>query len=206
MQAGLLCIGLKWPFNGLCAPFGKRRLKTPPAGCFRLRPDGKFIHVKTTNTNSFARAILVAGFVAGLLDIAAAIVSFYLNRGTGPTKMFQYIASAVLGKDAYAGGMGTAALGLLFHFIIAYIFTVIFFVLYPKLNLQMHNMIVVGLIYGILVWLIMNLVVLPLSNAAIARPFKVKGVITGVLILMFFIGLPISILAHRYYARRRIVT
>ena len=66
-------------------------------------------------------------------------------------------------------------------------------------------MIVVGLVYGIIVWLIMNLVVLPLSNAGISRPFKVKGVVTGVLILMFFIGLPISIFAHRYYVRKAVI-
>lgn len=158
--------------------------------------------MKTTNSNSFARAILLAGFVAGLLDITAAIISFYINRNTGPTKMFQYIASAVLGKQAFAGGMVTAALGLLFHFIIAYIFTVIFFLLYPKLHLQRANMILVGLVYGVLVWLIMNLLVLPMSNAAIARPFKIKGVVTGALILMFCIGLPVAVFAHRYYARR----
>lgn len=160
-----------------------------------------FICVKTTNTHSIVKAILLAGFVAGLLDITAAIISFYLNRHTGPTRMFQYIASAVLGKDAYDGGTGTAALGLLLHFIIAYIFTIIFFLLYPKLNLYSKNVILTGLAYGIVVWLIMNLVVVPLSNAA-AAPFKVKGVIIGALILMFCIGLPISIFAHRYYARK----
>jgi uncharacterized membrane protein YagU involved in acid resistance len=159
--------------------------------------------VKTTNTNSIAKAILLAGFVAGLLDITAAIISFYLNRHTGPTRMFQYIASAVLGKDAYNGGMGTAALGLLFHFMIAYIFTVIFFFLYPKLNLYSKNMVLAGLAYGIAVWLIMNLLVVPMSNANPA-PFKVKGVIISALILMFCIGLPISIFAHRYYARKAV--
>jgi uncharacterized membrane protein YagU involved in acid resistance len=148
-----------------------------------------------------ARAILLAGFVAGLLDITAAIISVYLNRHTGPTRMFQFIASGVLGKDAFDGGMGTAALGLLFHFIIAYIFTIIFFFLYPRLNLYSKNMVLAGLIYGILVWMIMNLAVLPLSNAS-RGPFKTKGVITGTLILMFCIGLPISIFAHRYYARK----
>lgn len=150
---------------------------------------------------SITKAILLAGFVAGLLDITAAIISFYLNRHTGPVKMFQYIASAVLGKDAYDGGMATAALGLLFHFLVAYSFTIIFFLLYPKLNLYSKNMIVVGLAYGIVVWLVMNLVVVPLSNAN-AAPFKLKGVIIGALILMFCIGLPVSIFAHRFYARR----
>jgi hypothetical protein len=48
----------------------------------------------------------------------------------------------------------------------------------------------------------MNLVVLPLSNAA-ALPFKTKGIIIGILILMFCIGLPISLFAHRYYSKKK---
>lgn len=151
--------------------------------------------------NSVARSILLAGFVAGLLDITAAIISFYFNRHQPPTRMFQFIASGVLGKSAFAGGMGTAALGLLFHFLIAYIFTIIFYWLYPRLNLFSKNKIVVGLVYGIVAWVIMNLVVLPLSNTT-PLPYKTKGIIIGMLILMFCIGLPISLFAHRYYARK----
>ena len=158
-------------------------------------------HVNTTNTNGTARAILLAGFVAGLLDITAAIISFYINRHTGPTKMFQYIASAALGPDAYSGGMGTAALGLLFHFMVAYIFTIIFFFLYPRLHLVSKNAIIVGLLYGIVVWAAMNLLVVPLSKVQ-AAPFKTKSVIISMLILMFCIGLPIALIAHRFYSRR----
>ena len=158
--------------------------------------------MSTTNTNSAARSILLAGFVAGLLDITAAIISFYLNRHQPPTRMFQFIASGVLGKSAFSGGMGTAALGLLFHFMVAYIFTLIFYFIYPRLNLFSKNKVVVGLVYGVIVWIIMNLVVLPLSNAA-ALPFKTKGIIIGILILMFCIGLPISLFAHRYYSKKK---
>lgn len=151
--------------------------------------------------NSAARSILLAGFVAGLLDITAAIISFYLNRHQPPTRMFQFIASGVLGKSAFTGGMSTAALGLLFHFMLAYIFTIIFYFIYPKINLLWKNKLITGLAYGVIVWCIMNLVVLPLSNAS-AIPFKTKGVIIGMLIIMFCIGLPIALFAHKYYAGR----
>lgn len=150
------------------------------------------------NNNSAARSILLAGFVAGLLDITAAIISFYLNRHEPPTRMFQFIASGVLGTPAFTGGMGTAALGLLLHFILAYIFTIIFYFVYPRINLLSKNRIVTGLAYGAIVWAIMNLVVLPLSNAP-AIPFRTKGVIIGILIIMFCVGLPISLFASKYY-------
>jgi uncharacterized membrane protein YagU involved in acid resistance len=151
--------------------------------------------------NNAARSILLAGFVAGLLDITAAIISFYLNRNQPPTRMFQFIASGVLGTSAFTGGIGTAALGLLFHFMLAYIFTIAFYVIYPRINLLLKNKIITGLAYGVMVWCIMNLVVLPLSNAP-AVPLQTKGVIIGMLIIMFCVGLPIALFAHRFYARK----
>jgi uncharacterized membrane protein YagU involved in acid resistance len=153
------------------------------------------------NANSTTRSILLAGFVAGLLDITAAIISYYLNRHQPPTRMFQFIASGVLGKSAFTGGMGTAVLGVLFHFMLAYIFTIIFYFIYPRLHLRSKNKIVTGLAYGVVVWCIMNLVILPLSSAP-ALPFQTKGVIIGMLIIMFCVGLPIALFAHRYYSRR----
>lgn len=50
----------------------------------------------------------------------------------------------------------------------------------------------------------MNRVVIPLSEIA-QRPFNLKGALTGMSILMIAIGLPISILTHRYFLRRGIV-
>ena len=151
--------------------------------------------------NNAARSILLAGFVAGLLDITAAIISFYVNRNQPPTRMFQFIASGVLGKSAFTGGMGTAALGLVLHFMLAYIFTIIFYFIYPKMGLLSKNKIITGLAYGVIVWCIMNLLVLPLSNAP-AIPFQTKGAIIGILIIMFCVGLPIALFAHRHYTGR----
>jgi uncharacterized membrane protein YagU involved in acid resistance len=66
------------------------------------------------------------------------------------------------------------------------------------------NKYIAGLLYGIFVWIIMNRVVIPLSEIQ-QRPFDLKGALTGMSILMVAIGLPISILTHRYYLRKGIV-
>lgn len=154
-----------------------------------------------SKTNSALKSILIAGLVAGLLDITAAIISFYLNQHQPPTRMFQFIASGVLGRPAFTGGIGTAALGLLFHFLIAYIFTIIFYFWFPRLRLLSKNRFIIGLVYGVIVWTIMNFVVLPLSNAP-ATKFEAKGAVIGLLIIMFCVGLPISLFAYRHYSQR----
>jgi len=153
-----------------------------------------------TKTNSALKTILIAGFVAGLLDITAAMISYYLRTDQGPTRMFQGIASAAFGKEALTGGTGMAIMGLVFHFIIAYIFTIFFFIIYPKIKLYSANSIAIGLAYGICVWAVMNLVVLPLSRIP---PFTIKPENARIQmgILMVCIGLPIALIVGRYYKR-----
>lgn len=159
----------------------------------------------TPGSASNTRAIVLTGLLAGTLDITAAIVKFFVDGGTDPTKIFRYIASGVLGRDALKGGWGMAAAGLLFHYLIAFIFTIFFFWAYPRLGLQKLNKVVVGLVYGILVWIVMNKIVVPLSNTpkpAVQPPFNMQALIQ-MLILMFCIGLPIALMANKHYLYRK---
>jgi uncharacterized membrane protein YagU involved in acid resistance len=122
--------------------------------------------------SSSAKTILLSGFVAGALDILAAIIvySVIMNKVTA-TQILQGIAAGVFGKDAYTGGTLMVFRGLLFHFIIAYCFAIGYFILFPYLPFFRKKKILSGLLYGIFVWLVMNFVVIPLSNAYHA-PFK----------------------------------
>ncbi len=56
-------------------------------------------------------AILWGGTVAGILDITDAIVvsSFF---GVAPARVLQSVASGLLGRASFGGGISTAALGL----------------------------------------------------------------------------------------------
>ena len=58
------------------------------------------------------------GLTAGVLDIADAFIVTTINGGT-PTRVLQAIASGMLGREAYQGGVPGAALGLALHFLIA---------------------------------------------------------------------------------------
>jgi hypothetical protein len=149
-------------------------------------------------SRNLAKGILIAGFIAGTLDIIAAIIS----SGADPIRVLQFIASGAVGRDAaFAGGLPMAFLGLALHYLIAYSWTTLFFLLYPKVAILQKNKYVVGLAYGVVVWLVMNLLVLPMSQI-VQREFNWAGAIKGTLILMFMIGLPISILANRFYKAR----
>lgn len=157
------------------------------------------IKERSSNSSTPFKTILTAGFTAGLLDILAAIIvySFIMNKAT-PVQILQSVASGVFGKDAFAGDTSMAVYGLLFHFIIAVIFAAIYFFIYPLLPFVKKQKVIRGLLYGIVVWLIMNLLVVPNSNAGQA-PFKWSAALIGCSILMLCIGLPIALITNKYY-------
>ena len=70
------------------------------------------------SSNSALKAILVGGLVAALLDILDPILFFGL-RGVAPIRIPQSIASGLLGRAAYSGGLRTVLLGLALHLFIA---------------------------------------------------------------------------------------
>jgi len=136
--------------------------------------------------------ILRAGLLAGLCDIIAAFISYSVKTGKNPLIILNFIASGVVGKDAaYADRTVMAVLGLLLHFLIAILFAAIFYYAWPLIRKVVRNWVVAGLGYGVLVWLAMNLVVVPLSNTPPVKA-TTSGVITGMLILMLCIGLPVA--------------
>lgn len=143
------------------------------------------------------QAIFLGGLIAGTLDIVAAFINSGW-RGGSPTSVLQAIAGGLLGAEAFKGGFATAALGLVLHFFIATMATAMYYAASRKLKVLVEQPIVCGLAYGIPVYLVMNLVVLPLS----AVPFKVShapaNVATAVLILMFCVGLPIALVVRRF--------
>ena len=142
------------------------------------------------------RAILWGGLIAGALDITAAFVNSGL-RGRSPMWVLQSIAAGLLGADSYKDGIRSAALGGALHFFIASVWCAVYYLASRKLEFLTQRFIVCGLLYGVVVYAFMNLVVLPLTY-----PFKISyppaAIVTGVLILMLCVGLPISLVVHRY--------
>jgi hypothetical protein len=142
------------------------------------------------------RAVLWAGFACGILDITAAFV-VYGFFGAKPVPLLQGIASGLLGPKAFDGGLATALLGLLCHFVIAFGAATVYFVASRALRLLVDQAVVFGALYGVAVYFFMNRIVLPLSAVA-KRPFSMKFMIIGVVVHIFCVGLPISLTVRRF--------
>ena len=142
------------------------------------------------------RAVLAAGFACGVLDITAAFI-VYGYFGAKPMPLLQGIASGLLGPKAFQGGLATALLGLLCHFVIAYGAATVYFVASRTTPFLNQNAVVSGALYGIAVYFFMNRIVVPLSAVA-KRPFSMKMMIVGIVIHIFCVGLPISLSVRRF--------
>lgn len=144
------------------------------------------------------RTIAWVGLLAGSLDILSAFVQAYLVRGTSPVLVLQYIASGAVGKAAFAGGWQIALLGLLFHFIIAYSFTALFFIVYPSIKFLSRSIVLTAVIYGIFIYIAMNQVVLRFTKVP-PGAFHVNKALIATAILIVAIGLPVAYFARKFY-------
>lgn len=106
-------------------------------------------------------AILLGGFVAGTIDVGSAC----LINGLSPVVILHAIASGLLGKQSYAGGLGTAGLGLLLQWAMSLIIAAIFVFAARLLPLLSRFWLAAGLTYGVAIFVVMSFVVVPLSNA-----------------------------------------
>ena len=151
------------------------------------------------NKPSAAKAILWGGLIAGALDLAGACVVSWLRAGVRPVRVLQSISSGLMGSAAYTSGAKTAALGVVLHFFIATVWTVIFYAASRKLRFLLEQPVLCGLVYGVIVWVFMNFVVLPLSAFPPARtPPTLTGRIISLALIMFCVGLPIAIIVRRF--------
>ena len=145
-----------------------------------------------------AKVIFWGGLIAGTLDITGACVVSWFRAGVTPERVFQSVASGLLGAASYEGGAKTAALGLVLHYLIATIWTVVFYLASRKLRFLIDRPITWGLVYGVIVYAFMNFVVLPWSKFPQRTPPKLSGRIIGLVIIMFCIGVPIAAIVRRF--------
>lgn len=147
-------------------------------------------------------AIGLTGLIAGTLDIGAASTQYLLQGGKNPVRILEYIASAVFGSSVMGAGGAIAVAGLLLHYLIAYIWTTLFYLAYPHVGLLRKNPFAVAVGYGLLVWAVMNRVVVPLSRIGPpTTPFNLARAATAAGILIVCIGLPLALRARADYAR-----
>jgi hypothetical protein len=143
-------------------------------------------------------AILTGGAICGVLDISAAFLVYGLF-GLKPIPLLQGIAAGLLGPRSFIGGLSTAALGMVCHFVIAFSAAAVYFAASRKLSFFLRNPAASGALYGIAVYFFMRWVVVPLS-AAKSGPFSFKMTAIGVIIHVICVGWPIAFTVRRFAA------
>jgi uncharacterized membrane protein YagU involved in acid resistance len=148
------------------------------------------------------KAILLGGLIIGVLDLLDAFIFFGWRSGAQPVAILHSIAAGAIGREAArAGGVSTAALGLLLHFVIALLIATVYVVASRTIRALRTHWVICGLIFGVIAYLVMTFVVAPLSNAGPGRiTFALPAtpvLINGLLIHAFGVGLPAAYFASR---------
>ena len=142
--------------------------------------------------------ILYGGLVVGVLDILEAMAFFGIRNGVKPVRILQSVAVGVLGRASYNGGLKTAGLGLLLHFLIATIFATVYYFLSRTLPTLIRNAVLAGLIFGVAAYFVMTFVVVPLSAVGPRTgPIPWAVFLNGVIGHALLVGLPIALVARR---------
>lgn len=138
--------------------------------------------------------IVRAGLLCGVLDITAAFVT-WAPKGVMPVDILHGIASALIGPQSFEDGWPTAALGLALHFFIAC--SAVFYLASRKLVFMTRQPVLSGMLYGVVVYLIMYWVVIPLSRYH-RHPFSISATAIAIVTHMVCVGLPISLVVRSY--------
>jgi hypothetical protein len=142
------------------------------------------------------QTITLTGLTVGTLDLAAA-AALLISRGGTFLGLLQRVASGALGEAALTGGKKSAAIGLFFHYFIAFSVTAFFFAASRQLPILLAYAFISGPVYGIGVHLFMTFVVTPMSRIP-KRPFSPSFFFAQLLIHIFIIGLPIALLIRHF--------
>ncbi|GAB2550504.1 hypothetical protein [Rhodanobacter koreensis] len=147
----------------------------------------------TDTRSSTLTAILYGGFVAGTIDIGAAS----LINGLSPLVILRAIASGVLGKAAFQGGMPVSLLGLGLQWAMSLLIAAIFVFAARQLTWLNRRWVTAGVLYGVVVFVVMEYVVVPLSAAWPKPHFTTLSLVENLLAMLLF-GLIVAFFARGY--------
>lgn len=139
--------------------------------------------------------VLAGGLVAGTLDMSYACVFWAIQAGVTPLRIFQSVAAGLLGKASFDGGAATAALGLTLHYFIASTMALAYYLVAKHWPLLTRRAGLFGATYGLLLYLIMNYVVVPLSAAGSGSKDPL-WVALSIAVHVLFIGIPCALFAR----------
>ena len=147
--------------------------------------------------------ILLGGLTIGIGDFLDASLFFPAYYGISVARVWQSVASGVLGREAaLAGGWNTAGLGIVLHFTVATCVATVYFLFARKIRFMIDHAIVSGVVFGIAAHFVMQFVVIPLSAIGWrSSNFDLGAFLNSIIGHALLVGLPVALVA-RWSARR----
>jgi uncharacterized membrane protein YagU involved in acid resistance len=150
----------------------------------------------TSATTTFTKAWLLGGFVAGVLDAGNGVIFNYFANNLNPIQVLQYIASGFFGSRSFDMGLLSAAIGAGAHFFIAFVLAIIYVTATRIVPIMNRYAILLGLLYGVAVFLTMNFIVLKFTNT-VETPITTAFLVNGLFGHALLVGLPIALCARK---------
>src|SRR5271166_6561332 len=142
--------------------------------------------------------VLLGGLIAGVLDGLDAVIFYGWSFGVPPALLFQNIAAGLLGRRSFHGGWATALLGVACHFTIAIGAAAVFYWASHVIPVLWRNPWIFGPTFGVLVYLFMHYIVVPLSAVPKRTvPITFLEIVDQLFSHTMFVGLPIALMARR---------
>ena len=148
--------------------------------------------------NSLLRLSVIAGLIIGFAD--EIIYHWFVQNvlgGVSLIALYQYIASGALGETAFAGGIPVALLGVLFHYLFSIVIAGVFILSVDRIPLLRHYVIPGSLLFAIGVFIVMNMIVTPLSATPPIPAPTTSQLIVLIMDHVLVFGLLLGILVRR---------
>lgn len=142
---------------------------------------------------SLWQPVCIGGLIAGTVDIGSACVIFK----TTPLIVLQAIAGGVLGMSAFKGGWWSAVLGLALQWTMSIGIAACCVFASSRINLLARRWIVAGCVYGVVTFVVMNYVVVPLSASRSTQHHSAAWFYKDMLAMLLF-GVIITAVASGY--------
>ena len=147
-------------------------------------------------TRAHWQAIVWGGIIAGTIDIGAAS----LINMVDPIIVLRAVASGLLGAESFHMGLQSAALGAGLQIFISVVAAGVYVGAATRFAILTQRPVASGLVFGAIVYFVMNDIVVPLSSARSAPLHWLS--FTENMAAMFVFGLLIAFIARYFLALR----
>jgi uncharacterized membrane protein YagU involved in acid resistance len=146
-----------------------------------------------------SETIPLGGLFIGIFDLLFAFTFYGLILKAPALRIFQSVAAGVLGRTAaIEGGVRTFLLGILLHFVVATCIATVYYLISLVLPFVLRHAVPSGLVYGMIAYLGMNYVVIPLSKIGPRTTSKPAWIfLVEIIGHAVLVGLPPALLARR---------